>query len=188
MPCADLAFTGSGPQTLLWVAAAVLLLVGAVLVMRRRILIGLGVALLVIVAIAAGGLPGSVSPAEAASSCTAQAGNSLTITQTSTMSGLMPGGARAAITGLVTNNGPDDTDIADIVVSISSVTKAAGAVAGTCDASDYILLDPTMAVAARLGAGASIAFSGASIGFRTTAANQNACKGATVNLLYSTTP
>jgi hypothetical protein len=82
----------------------------------------------------------------------------------------------------------DDTVIVAIVVSIASVTKVPGAAAGVCDASDFTLLAPRMNIGATLTPGGSTPFSGASIGFRDGLANQNACKGSTVNLAYTTVP
>jgi len=112
----------------------------------------------------------------------------LTITQTSTMRGLAPGVEPKDITGLVVNNGPDDTFITAIVVDIVGVERASGAVAGRCDASDYVLLDVRMPVGQALAPyGGSTTFTGASIGFKNKPAkNQDACQGATVRLRYRT--
>jgi hypothetical protein len=132
-------------------------------------------------------ISGPIAPAAAACGTAPVApANSLTIVQTSTMSGMSPTTGPQAITGLVTNNGPDDTTIVAIVVGISSVTKAAGAPAGPCDASDFILFNPRMVVGAPLASGGgSTTFGGASIGFRSKPANQDGCKWSTVNLAYT---
>jgi hypothetical protein len=73
-----------------------------------------------------------------------------------------------------------------VVVSIFAVEKAAGASAGPCDASDYLIVAPRMPVGQALAGGASTTFSGASIGFANRASNQDGCQGATVTLLYTT--
>lgn len=113
------------------------------------------------------------------------ADNSLTITQTSVMDNLAPGVEPAEIAGLVVNNGPDSTFITAITVEITAVTKRAGAVDGTCDASDYVLLDTRMPVGRTLAAnGGSTDFSGAVIGFNNKSSNQDACQGATIALRY----
>ena len=192
MSCAALAATGGTVALqLLGALALVLVGLGVVLVLRRRrrrggrhVGISIAVTLLLVAGVTAIGVPGSLEPAQAAGTC------SLTITQTSTMIGLAPGRAPEAITGLVTNNGSDDTDIVAIVVSIASVTKAPGpgAPAGICSASDFILVTPRMAVGVTLAAGGSTTFSGASIGFQNGPTNQNACKGSTVHLAYTTVP
>jgi hypothetical protein len=113
--------------------------------------------------------------------------NSLTITQTSTMDNLAPGADPKAITGLVVNNGPDDTFITAVAVDIVGVVRAAGAPAGTCDASDYALVGVRMPVGRALAPfGGSTPFAGASIGFNNKSTNQDACQGATVQLRYLT--
>jgi len=191
MSCTDLALTG-GPAVLQLVGALALLLIGlgVVLVLRRRrragahhrIRAAIAITLLVILGGAVTGISTSLEPAQAAGAC------SLSIAQTSTISGLEPGRAPDAITGLVTNNGSDHTVIVAIVVSIASVTPAPGAPAGPCDASDFLLRDPRMAVGITLAPGGSTVFGGASIGFRDGPTNQNACKGSTVQLAYTTVP
>ena len=111
--------------------------------------------------------------------------NALLITQTSTITGLAPRGKPVAITGRLTNAGGDETSIADVVVSIRAVTKAAGAAAGACGARDYVLRATRMAVARTLPGRGSTTFGGASIRFRDRTVNQDACKGAAVTLLFT---
>jgi hypothetical protein len=74
-----------------------------------------------------------------------------------------------------------------VTVSISSVTKAGGAPAGTCDATDYTLANAAMTVNADVPAGNGTgSWTGATIQFNNKpATNQDACKGATVNLAYT---
>jgi hypothetical protein len=184
MSCTDLAMTGGSVAVQLLGGLGLLLLgLGIMLVVRRprrnrpAVVV---VALLVIGTVA--GLSAPPAPAQAAGTC------SLRIVQTSTMSGLAPGRAPDAITGLVTNNGTEETRIVAILVSIASVTTAPGAAAGTCDASDFTLLDPLMLIGVTLPPGGSTTFGGASIGFRNGPMVQNACKGATVGLAYATVP
>lgn len=112
--------------------------------------------------------------------------NWLTITQTSTMDNLAPEVAPAEITGLVMNNGPDSTYITAIAVEIVGVVRRVGASAGTCDATDYVLLDERMYVGQTLEAnGGSAVFDGATIGFNNKTSRQDACQGATVELRYT---
>jgi hypothetical protein len=184
MSCTDLAMTGATfPFQLLGAVGVVLVVIGIAVVLGRR----RSRAVVVLAALLAlGGLTVSlVSPSEsarAAGTC------SLTITQLSFHSGMAPNIAPDPIDGLVTNNGTDETTIRAIIVRIASVIKAPGpgTPAGTCDARDFLLLDPMMVVGVTLAPGGSVAFSGASIGFRDGPTNQNACKGSTVLLSYST--
>lgn len=188
MNCDGLPVTGGLPLVLLVLAAAWL---GTGVLLwswshARRLGPGAVVGLITIGAglVLVGGAP---SPAQAGTTdCTHPGtGNSLTITQTSTMAGLAPGVAPAAITGRVVNNGPDGTFVGFVTVSIVTVTKAPGAQGGSCDTRDYLIQSPRMPVGRTLGAGGgSATFAGASIGFSHTTAKQDACKSATVGLRY----
>jgi LPXTG-motif cell wall-anchored protein len=189
MNCAPLPRTGPDDLVLLLIVALACVVVGAVLVSlarrRRGAPLMLAAVLLVAVALLLG--PGAAPPAQARE-CVA-ADNSLTVTQTSTMAGLAPGIAPVPITGRVVNNGPDHTYIDVVTVEITSVTTAPGTPAMTCDASDYLLLDTTMAVGKTLRPdGGAAPFSGASIGFANKAINQDACQRATVHLRYTANP
>lgn len=193
MSCGELATTGSGLVAPLILAAACLV-VGVVALFVARTRRSRTAAAGVFVVLLSGGLTSGMadtsSARAAAPDCSAapspSAGNSLTITQTSTMSQLAPALAPAAITGLVVNTGSDSTYITAIAVSIVSVTKSpgAGAGAGICDASDYVLRDVTMPVDRMLEPGGSATFDGASIGFRDKSINQDACQGAAIGLRY----
>jgi hypothetical protein len=108
-------------------------------------------------------------------------------------SNMAPGVAAGAITVTVHNKDASSTNASHVVVSIVDVTRAADAV-GACSASDYSLTNPDMTTGAAnlapddsvAGSGADQAtFSGASLGFNNTASNQDGCKGATVNLLFT---
>jgi hypothetical protein len=100
------------------------------------------------------------------------------------MTGLAPGIAPRAITGEVTNSGGTSTFVTTITVSIVEVVKATGAAAGTCDASDFVLLDPVMPVGQALDPGKFAAFAGAQIGFNDKPTNQDACRNAAIDLHY----
>jgi len=189
MTCTELAATGLEPAAILVVAALILGL--GLLVTLLRVHRGAMVALIVIVTVAVvAGVAweplGSSSAHAAAAQCSTDAPDALSIVQTSVMAGLAPDTAPAAITGDVTNISTDDTYIVDVTVSVIAVTKAAGAVAGTCDASDYVIVEPVMDVNEALAGGASTTFAGASIGFVDKPSNQDACQGAAVRLLYTT--
>ena len=189
MNCDPLPRTGPDDLGLLLIVTLACLVVGAALVVmarrRRRAPATLATVVLFGAALLLG--PGAARPA-AAVDCVA-ADNSLTVTQTSTMEGLAPGIAPVPITGRVVNNGADSTYIDAVTVEIISVSTAPGTPAAACDASDYLLLDTTMAVDKTLDAdGGSAAFSGASIGFADKPVNQDACQRATVHLRYTANP
>jgi hypothetical protein len=118
------------------------------------------------------------------SAATSAGAANLAIAQTSTISNMYPGDGPQTIAGTVTNNASNSAYVAKVTVSITSVTQAQGAT-GTCDASDYTLSSPDMAIGKDVAAGASTSFSGATIQFNNKASNQDGCKGATVNLAYA---
>jgi len=115
---------------------------------------------------------------------TGSAASSLVITQTAAPTDMAPGVAPGPITGTIQNTGASNAEVASVTVSISGVTQAVDAV-GACTAADYTLATPVMAVGADLVPNATpTPFSGATLGFNDTGANQNGCQGATVNLAY----
>lgn len=111
----------------------------------------------------------------------------LVAVQTSTVSDMGPGVAAQSLNGNFNNANSGPVYVATVTASIASVVKAGGAPAGTCDATDYTLANPTMTVNAQVPAGSGQgAWTGATITFNNkSAANQDACKGATVNLAYA---
>ena len=111
----------------------------------------------------------------------------ITVVQTSTVSGLQPGGAPQTLSGDFNNGNTSPVYVTDVVASIASVSKATGAPAGTCDASDFTLDNTTMtAVNAEVPSGdGQGSWGGATLAFNNKAGvNQDGCKGATVNLAY----
>ena len=110
----------------------------------------------------------------------------LTAVQTSTVTNMYPGDTAQTLSGNFNNPNPSLSYVATVTASIASVIKATGAAAGTCDATDYTLGAPIMTVGADVLAGtARGAWTGATIKFNNKASNQDACKGATVNLAYA---
>lgn len=111
----------------------------------------------------------------------------ITVVQTSTVSGLAPSVAAQTLSGNFNNPNSSSVYVTSVTASISSVVKATGAPVGTCDATDFTLSGAVMAVNADVPAGtAKGSWTGATIAFNNkAAANQDACKGATVNLAYT---
>jgi hypothetical protein len=89
------------------------------------------------------------------------------------------------VSGTVKNTAENSAYVTKVVVTIAGVDKAVGAVAGTCDASDYTLANGTVLLGQDVASGATIPFSGTTLKFNNKASNQDACKGATVNLHYA---
>jgi hypothetical protein len=191
MTCGILASTGLEflPTLLLLLGAAGLLVVGILLLSWRKIRSGRRLVVTCLLVLIGGALAftGAEGAMAATSGCAAPpaANNSLTITQTSVLTGLAPSVAPATITGVATNNSTDSTHVTAITVSIETVTTRSGAV-GECTAADFLLIAPRMPVGQTLQVGGSATFGGASIGFNDTSVNQDACKSATVTLRYTT--
>ncbi len=120
------------------------------------------------------------------SAATGSTTETLVVKQTSTVSNLRPGGPAQTLSGNFDNANDEPVYVTSVTASIASVTKANGAT-GSCDASDYTLAGATMTVNAEVPSGtAQGAWSGATLAFNNKATvNQDACKGATVNLAYT---
>jgi hypothetical protein len=111
----------------------------------------------------------------------------LTAIQTTTLTAMYPGDTAQIISGNFNNTNAGLAYVGTVTASISSVAKAVGAPAGTCDSSDFTLANAAMTVNAEVPAGtAQGAWTGASLKFNDkTTTNQDACKGATVSLAYA---
>lgn len=121
------------------------------------------------------------------SATAAGAQSSLTANQTSSLTAMYPGDSPQTLSGNFTNPNSGPIRVGTITASIASVTKAVGAPAGTCDATDFTLANAAMTVGAEVPAGTNVgSWSGATIQFNDKpSTNQDACKGATVNLSYA---
>jgi hypothetical protein len=99
---------------------------------------------------------------------------------------MYPGDSAQTISGDFDNSNSGPVYAGTMTVSIASVTKATGAPAGTCAATDFTLANAAMTVNAQVPAGTGQgAWTGATIKFNNKATNQDACKGATVSLAYA---
>jgi ABC-type glycerol-3-phosphate transport system substrate-binding protein len=149
---------------------------------RRALLLG-AVATLALAGIAfaywtAGG-SGTGSASAAAST------NDLTVVQTTSLTPMYPGDSAQTIAGKFNNSNSGPVYVDTVTASISDVTQAAGAT-GSCDATDFTLASAAMTVGHEVPAGTGVdSFTGATIRFNDKAANQDGCKGATVELTYT---
>jgi hypothetical protein len=109
----------------------------------------------------------------------------ITAVQTSTVTAMAPGDSAQSLNGtfLNTNSGP--VYVATVTASISSVVKDGGAVAGTCDATDYTLANAVMTINAEALANDTSTWTGATLKFNNKVSNQDQCKLATVNIAYA---
>jgi hypothetical protein len=123
-------------------------------------------------------------------SASASTTSPVTVVQTSTITTLAPGVTPVALAGKFTNPNSGPVYVATVTASIASVTKAIGAPAGTCDATDFAITYTTgtsMPVNAEIAVGTNQGtWAGAQIAFNDkTSTNQDACKLATVTLAYT---
>lgn len=118
-------------------------------------------------------------------SATTGTNSTVSAIQTSTVTAMAPGVAAQTLSGNFTNTNAGPAYVTNVVASIASVTKDVGAPAGTCTAADYTLANATMTVGAQVPAGSTQgAWTGATIAFNNSGANQDGCKNATVALAY----
>ncbi len=110
----------------------------------------------------------------------------VTVNQTTAIANLAPGVAAQTLSGTFDNPNSGPVHIGSVTITGLTVTKAGGAVAGTCDASDYTL-GGTAVVNAQVAAGTSQgSWTGLTIAFNNKAgANQDQCKGASVEIAYA---
>ncbi|MGH2840524.1 MAG: hypothetical protein ACRDKY_06840 [Solirubrobacteraceae bacterium] len=110
----------------------------------------------------------------------------LTVNQSTVLDPMYPGDSAQTISGTFDNGNDGPVRVNTVTASIDSVVKAGGAPAGTCDATDFTLASAAMTVNAEVPAGTAVgSWTGATIKFNNKASNQDACKGATVNLAYT---
>jgi hypothetical protein len=149
----------------------------------------LGAALTIIIAAAAGTAAYAYWTAGGTGSASGTAGSTIGLIprQSTVLAPMYPGDSPQVISGSFDNGNDGPVYVATVTASILSVVKAAGAPAGTCDATDFTLASPTMTVGAEVPTGnGKGAFSGATIHFNNKGAvNQDACQNATVNLKFA---
>lgn len=110
----------------------------------------------------------------------------ITVTQTTTPTGLYPGGSAASLAGKFNNTNDSAVYVNQISASIASVTGPNIDASNPCDANDYQLTGFPVTVQAEIPSGsAQGSWSGGGIRLLNRASNQNGCKGATVNLTYT---
>jgi len=111
----------------------------------------------------------------------------ITAVQTSTVTNMQPGDSAQTLSGNFDNGNSGPVYVATVTAAIAGVVDGNGDPVAGCDATDYTLANAVMTVGAEVPAGTGKgSWSGATIKFNDKAAtNQDACKGATVNLTYT---
>ena len=115
--------------------------------------------------------------------------SAVTVTQLGTITALTPGSTAQAVSFRIHNPAATPQTIANVAVSISSVTGPNVVGPPACTAADFALVQPTATYG-------DLAFgdhdyvgsgSGASLAMNNSGTNQDACKNATVNLAFAAT-
>jgi hypothetical protein len=110
----------------------------------------------------------------------------ITVTQTTSPTGLYPGGPTASLAGKFndTNDGP--VFVNQVNATISSVTGPNITVPNPCTAADYQLGGFPVTVGAEVPSGTAQGnWTGGTVRLLNTSTNQDGCKGATVNIAYT---
>jgi hypothetical protein len=109
----------------------------------------------------------------------------IVVNQTSVITGLAPGMAAQVLSGNFTNTNAGPVHVATVTVTVASTEKPLGTPNPGCTAADFTIVGGVMTVNADIAvASATGTWTGATIVFNNTAANQDACKNAIVNLAY----
>jgi hypothetical protein len=120
------------------------------------------------------------------SGATSAGAENVTVTEIAAPTNMAPGLDAEDIEVDVTNNAENDAYVSQVVVTFGTVTGPNITAATPCTSADYTLSDATLTDAAGdLAEGATASFTGATLGFNNLPANQDGCKGATVNLVYT---
>lgn len=122
-------------------------------------------------------------------SATAGTTSNITVNQTSTASGLYPGGSAVTLSGNFTNPNSSAVSISSITAVVSSVSN--GASDGSkpaCTAADFSIGGSVGATTVPAGPGTVGSWSGLTIQLLNTGSNQDNCKGATANIAYTANP
>jgi hypothetical protein len=117
--------------------------------------------------------------------------SAVTVHQTTTVSGLLPGGPSVALAGNFDNAGPGAVKLAAVTAAVASVTPLAGHTANgkpDCTTGDFEVTgtstDPgSIAVGTGIGA-----WSGLSVAMKETGLNQDNCQGASIAITYTAVP
>jgi hypothetical protein len=151
---------------------------------RKQKLAAAGVALLVAAAAAYAYWTNSGSGSGSAETGTNAA---ITINQTSTVTGLHPGGPAQPLSGNFSNSNSSAVFVTSVSGAIGSVTGPNITPGTPCDASDYELAGFPIAIGREIPSGSGVdSWSGGSIRMiNKPAVNQDGCKNATVNITYT---
>jgi hypothetical protein len=110
---------------------------------------------------------------------------SITVNQTSSPSGLYPGGPAATLSGNFTNPNSSKVFVHQVTASLASVEGGSEAGKPACTVADFALSSNPATVDAEVEPGTGGSWSGIQVSLVNAAANQDNCKNAVLHLSYS---
>jgi hypothetical protein len=144
---------------------------------RKR---SIALALVAVLAISAGAVAYWTTGGSGTGTASTDTTSNVTFTQTSTPSGMYPGGPTKPLDFTITNPGTSAVKISKVAVSVDSVSPAG------CANSNYIIGNPSVTVGQTIAPGVTTStITGANIKLDETGVNQDVCKGATVTVRYT---
>jgi hypothetical protein len=153
---------------------------------RRRILLLAGV--VVALALGVGAYAFWTQGGTGSGTATADTTSAITVNQTSSVSGLYPGGPAATLSGNFNNTNASAVQISSITAVVSSITNGSSdASKPACTPADFSIGGSVGTITVPSGTGVG-SWSGLTIQLLNTAANQDNCKGATANITYTANP
>jgi len=151
---------------------------------KRSVVIGIVAAL----AVAAGAYAYWTQTGSGSGTAATGSGTAITVNQTSTVTNLSPASTPQALSGTFDNPNSGTVHVTSVTATLASVTGGAGGTPA-CTIADYQINNSpttTISAAGQIPAGTGVGtWSGPTIQMLDSATNQNACKGATVNISYT---
>jgi hypothetical protein len=110
----------------------------------------------------------------------------LVVNQVTVLDPMFPGDTAQTLSGTFTNSSSGTVHVTSVTASLASVTDTPGGdVSVGCSVADYTLANATMSAIQEVAVGTGGAWTGATVHFNDTTANQDACKGVTLNIHYA---
>lgn len=110
----------------------------------------------------------------------------LVVNQGTVLSAMYPGDSAQTLSGTFTNTSDGTVHVTSVTASLLSVTDSVGGATSVgCSVADYTLANATMSAVQEVAVGTGGAWTGATVHFNNTTANQDACKGKTLNIHYA---
>jgi hypothetical protein len=118
-------------------------------------------------------------------SATTGASAAVTVTQTGSITGLVPGGAAQPVDFTITNPKTTKQFVTSVTYSIASIKNGGGTAATGCSSADFTLVQPTAINSDLIAGDTAFSPSHATIAMIDSATDQDGCQNVTVNLSFT---